>query len=391
MKGAAKVRKAAPPQAKGAAYDGRPGPAPEANLGMYADIVRFAGDAILSKDMEGRVLTWNPAAERIFGYTSSEIIGQPVTLLFPEDRLAEETQIITRIRRGERVEQYETVRRTKAGALIDVAVSMAPIRDSEGKIVGVSKVVRDITEQRRARQQTAEMERLAAMDRFKTEFLNTTAHELNTPITPIKLQLHFLKKNLQGKLPPDQSRAIDILDRNFLRLQQMVRDLLDASRMQAGRLGLQRKPVDVSRLTADAVDAFQTQAKEAGLTIGQRLAPGLFVSADPNRLTQVLFNLLSNAVKFTPTGGRITVHAQQNAGRVQIFVKDSGQGLTDAQMARMFKPFSQVHDVERGPKEGTGLGLYISRGIVELHSGSLSCQSAGPGQGTTFIVDLPIQ
>jgi len=233
-----------------------------------------------------------------------------------------------------------------------------------------------------------EIQQLKERDEFRSNFINTAAHELRTPLTPIKLQLHVLKTVRGGELSAEQHRSLQILDRNVDRLSQLVQDVLDGARLQAGRLQLNMRPVDLNALVKEAIESFQEPARQAGLSLEYELGSTLVVEADANRLTQVMFNLLSNAVKYTPEGGHLRVETGKAGDRVFVRVRDTGAGLTDEQISRLFKPFSQVHDTMQVSTPGTGLGLYISRGIVELHGGRIWVESPGPRQGSVFAFEL---
>jgi PAS domain S-box-containing protein len=266
----------------------------------------------------------------------------------------------------------------------------------QGRPLRVLGTVQDITERARAEQERRlaeqrlqELERLQEMDVFKTQFLNTAAHELSTPLTPIKLQLEMLRTTRAEELSADQRRVVDILQRNVDRMAQLVQDILEAARLQAGRLSVVKEPVDLQALLAEAVESFQAPALQRGVAVELRAPQGLRVDGDPKRLAQVLLNLLSNAWKFTPEGGRITVEARAERGEVTVRVTDTGVGLRGEDIARLFQPFTQVHDATMRA-QGTGLGLYISRGILDLHGGRIWCESPGPGRGATFAFTLPL-
>lgn len=234
-----------------------------------------------------------------------------------------------------------------------------------------------------------EIERLEELNQFKTDFLNNAAHELSTPLTPLKLQLYMFHGEAGKNLTPSQQNNIQLLERNVSRIERLVRDILDSARLQAAKLGLEKAPVDLAQVLEEAVETFRPQARLAGLEIESPHLPHLPVTADASRLAQVLDNLLSNAIKFTPRGGKIRVEARALPDSAMVSVTDTGLGLTADQIRRLFRPFSQVHDVRHSTTPGTGLGLYISRAIVELHGGSLWCTSLGPGHGSTFSFVLP--
>ncbi|MHB8585091.1 MAG: sensor histidine kinase [Thermoplasmatota archaeon] len=256
---------------------------------------------------------------------------------------------------------------------------------------------RDLTERRRIEEERManlrrleEVERLKEMDRFKTQFINTAAHELATPLTPLGLQLEVLKRGVQ--LDPERhQKAMHVLDRNVNRLSGLVHEILDVARMQSMRLSIRTAPVAIDRIVAEAVDSFEESAIANHVVIVRRIDPGLTAPADAQRVTQVLFNLLSNALKFTSSPGQITVEASRVGDDVVVRVRDTGIGLSADQIDRLFRPFSQVHDTNALPRGGTGLGLYICKGIIESHGGRLWVESDGPGRGSTFVFALPVK
>lgn len=357
------------------------------DLARLASIVESSDDAIISKTLDGTILTWNAGAERTFGYTAKEAIGRSITLLLPPGAEDEETRILAKIRKGERIQHYETLRRRKDGSIINVTVSVSPIRDASGRIVAASKIARDITEQTRAKEQ--ELERLKELNRLKTQFINTAAHELLTPLTPIWSVLHVMSNDPKHSKDPVFRKNAAILSRNLDRLKRLVQDILDSSRLEAQKLGVKKREVDVRRLVEPVVESFQAEAEKADIRLTTKLDDVGTVQADPERFSQVLYNLLSNALKFTPPKGSVTVEAEHGGQGTTFRVRDDGIGIDPGMIGRLFQPFSRApHDlVESQP--GTGLGLYITKGIVELHGGQIRCESAGPGKGATFVVVLP--
>jgi signal transduction histidine kinase len=239
---------------------------------------------------------------------------------------------------------------------------------------------------REAEAKLHEIDRLETLDKFKTQFMNTAAHELGTPLTPILLQIHMLRKRLHG---PEEEASLAVLERNINRLRTLVGDLLDGSRLQAGRMVLKPTRVDLAVLARDAVRAYEEPARDAGVTLDFRAEPSLWADVDPERIGQVIDNLLSNAIKFTPPGGRIEVTGQHGGDGIVLRVRDTGVGIQDADLDKIFQPFSRIETHGEHVREGTGLGLYLSKGLIELHGGAIGVDSLGPGQGSTFSFVLP--
>ncbi|MCA1812508.1 MAG: PAS domain S-box protein [Halobacteriales archaeon] len=354
--------------------------------------------AIFTIDPEGKVTSWNAGARRIFGYAREEVLGEHFSRFFlPEDVHARKPERELRdVREAGRIED-ESWRVRKDGTQFWANTVVTALRDAKGDLRGFTKVTRDLTERRRAEEQRVasmealkELERLKEIDRFKTQFINMAAHELNTPLTPIKLQVDLLRQGT-GELTPQQQKSLDILDRNIQRLTQLVQDVLEVARLQAGRLGIDRRPMDLNRIVLEAAESFQEPARQAGVALQTHLNPDLRLEGDAKRLTQVMFNLLSNAIKFTPRGGQVIVETARVRGGALVRVRDTGIGLRAADMPKLFQPFSQVHDPMQRTKPGTGLGLYISKGLVELHAGRIWAESGGVNQGATVSFIVPIE
>jgi PAS domain S-box-containing protein len=348
-----------------------------------AAIVESSDDAILSKDLDGVIQTWNRGAQRMFGYTAEEAIGRHITLIIPEDRLQEETEVLSRVRAGLSTEHFETVRRRRDGQLIDISLTVSPIRMPGGRVIGASKIARDITEAQRLRAMAEDASRL------KDEFLAVLSHELRTPLNTVLGYARMLRredKRMTGEL---RERALDALERNADLLTRLVNDVLDTSRIVTGKLRLALETCPVDEMVRDAAATIAPQADAKGIAIQLRLDPGLSVLADRDRLQQVVWNLLSNAIKFTPAGGIITIGAQERGAEIDIVVHDTGIGIAAEHLPYLFQRFWQAHTGASREFAGLGIGLALARHLVELHGGTISVQSAGTGRGATFTVALP--
>jgi PAS domain S-box-containing protein len=350
---------------------------------QLAAIVSSSDDAILSKDLNGIVQTWNRGAEKIFGYTAAEAVGQSILMLIPEERRGEEIEVLSRVRAGLSVEHFETVRRRKDGSLVNVSLTVSPVRTAGGEIIGASKIARDITDQRRLRAEAEEA------SRQKDEFLAVLSHELRTPLNTVLGYARMLKRDDERLTGPLRERALDALERNADALTKLVHDVLDTSRLVTGKLRLTIKDCAIDRLIADAIDTVGGTAAAKEITIDLRVASGLAVRGDRDRLQQVLWNLLSNAIKFTAQGGTITIHAEQRAGAVRIAVADTGIGIAPEHLPFVFQRFWQAHTGASREYGGLGIGLALTRHLVEMHGGTIAAESPGPGGGATFIIVLP--
>jgi PAS domain S-box-containing protein len=347
-------------------------------------ILDSSREAIICLDPGGNIVTWSRGAELAYGYSAQEAVGRGlIELLAPDDGGAQE-QVRLALLAGGQVPRFEAVRRRKDGSRAEVSVTMQALRDAAGKLTGICLVECEAGEGRLAE----EVARLQERDRLRTDFLTESAHELNTPLTPIRLQLQLLKL-MQG-LSPQERANVDAIERNVLRLGVLVQDMLDAARLQAGRFRLEKVLLDLGRLVEDAGGSFREQATHDGLRLVAPGVPRLMVEADATRTMQVLFNLLSNAVKFTPRGGEVEIGARRQGDEALVWVRDTGIGLTPVQLANLFRPFGRVHDGLPGVPKGTGLGLFISKGIVEEHGGRVWAESSGPNQGSTWWIALPL-
>ncbi len=488
-----------------------------------AAIVESSDDAIVSKTLDGIIVTWNRGAERIFGYTAEEAIGQPITILIPDELASEETGILERLRRGENLDHYQTVRRRKDGTLIDISLTISPVRDASGAVVGASKIARDITHQksieralvasdsrfrllansapvliwladstkgftwlnetwlrftgrsleeevgfgwtenvhpddleilltaytsafearepfraeyrigrhdrtwrwisqsavpvfesaegfsgyvgscvditdfRRAETEKEELlraERAARSEaerlgHLKDEFLATLSHELRTPLNAILGWSTLLRRVPVGSA--DHARGLDTIERNARVQSQIIGDLLDMSRIISGKVQLDVQSIDLQEVISAAVDAVRPSAEAKRLRLSVMLDAKVGrTRGDPNRLQQVFWNLLTNAVKFTSAGGHINVVLERVNSHVEVSVEDTGIGIKPEFLAFVFDRFRQADASTTRRHGGLGLGLSIVKHLVELHGGSVRVKSAGEGQGTTFVVALPI-
>ncbi len=347
-----------------------------------AAIVDSSEDAIASKDLNGVVQTWNRAAERMFGYTADEIIGRPILTIIPPDRHGEESEVLARIRAGISTKPYETVRRRKDGSLIDISLSVSPIRTPDGRVVGASKIARDITVRKQLAAAAAEASRV------KDEFLATLSHELRTPLNAVMGYTRMLR---MGQLAGErQDRAIDIIDRNVRILSQLVADVLDVSSIVTGKTRLHLAACDLVAPVAAAVDIVRPSAEAKGVALHVEAPAQLPTRCDGDRIQQVFWNLLSNAVKFTDRGGTVDVRVGAREGVAIVSVRDTGIGIRRDLLPYVFHRFWQGEGAASREFRGLGLGLALARHFVELHGGTIAAESAGEGHGATFTVRLPI-
>jgi PAS domain S-box-containing protein len=362
-----------------------------------AAIIDSSDDAIVSKTLGGFITSWNAGAERMFGYTSAEAVGQHITLIIPADRHGEEVEVLARISNGQKVDHFETVRQAKDGRKLDISLTVSPVRNSRGQIVGASKVARDITARKRSEEERERLtdQAMAARraaeeaNRLKDDFLATVSHELRNPLNSIVGWAGLLSS---GKLDEKKNaRGIEAIMRAAQAQDQIINDLLDVSRIISGRLRLDIRPMTLIEVLETAVDTIRPAAEAKQIRLQVMLDPAAGpVSGDPDRLRQVFWNLLSNAVKFTPRDGRIQIHSQRINSYVEIVISDTGTGIEPQLLPFVFDRFRQGDSGTNRQSTGLGLGLAIVRSLVELHGGTVWVESQGKDLGASFNIRLPI-
>ena len=364
---------------------------------QLAAIVESSNDAIIGKNLDGIVTSWNQGAERIFGYLAEEIIGKPISRIIPADRLNEETVILERIGKGERVEHFETMRQRKDGTIIDVSLTISPIRNSAGRIIGASKVARDITESvhyHRERNGLLESERAARTEaeratRLRDEFLAIVSHELRTPLNGILGWAQLLKRGADDR--ETLTQGINAIEQGAKAQAQLIDDLLDMNRIMTGKLRLDIQEVHMASVIESALAALRPAVEAKSIRLQVTLDPGMTrIKGDPIRLQQVVWNLVSNAVKFTPKGGDIQVMLERLNSHLEISVADNGIGIKPEFLPHVFERFRQADGTTTRQHGGLGLGLAIVKQIVELHGGSVAIESPGEGKGTIVHIRLPV-
>lgn len=384
---------------------------------MMASIVESSDDAIISKTLDGMIVSWNNSAERLYGYSAEEVKGRPISLLMPPERADDFPEIMDRLKRGLRVEHYETERLHKDGKIIQVSLTASPVMNDAGEIIGASAIARDITGRKQAEREREELlasEQIARREaqqatnlsaellireqaaraqaeeasRMKDEFLATVSHELRTPLNAILGWAGILAKHPNDR--PTAAQAIETIERNAKAQAQLIEDLLDVSRIITGRMRLDMQAVELALVIQAAVEAIRpaADAKEISLRLALD-THSVSVAGDPGRLQQIVWNLLSNAVKFTPKGGSVQVRLERSNSYIEITVSDSGRGISQEFMPYVFDRFRQADSSYNRVHAGLGLGLAIARQLVELHGGTIEAQSAGEGYGASFTVKLP--
>ena len=356
---------------------------------LLAAIVQSSDDAIISKNLDGIITSWNGSAERLFGYTAEEVIGRSIAILFPHDRLDEEPRILERLKHGERVDHFETIRLRKDGTPLAISVTISPLKDATGRIVGASKIARDITELKRVRTELREAKEIAEeANKSKDKFLAALSHELRTPLSPVLMTAAAM--DLNSDLPPAVRDDVAMIRRNVELEVKLIDDLLDLSRVVAGKLTLNVATVDVNEAVGHVCATCRPYILEKAIRLHCSVPDASpHVKADPTRLQQVLWNLLRNAAKFTPERGDIHVSVSTiDEERVRIQIRDTGIGITPDILPRVFNAFEQGDASVTRQFGGMGLGLAISKTLTEMHHGTIRAESAGRNRGSTFTLEL---
>ena len=370
----------------------------------YRELLEAAPDAIIEVDSEGRILTLNAVTLHLFGYDREELLGQPVELLVPDhvrsnhagNRARYGAHPVTRsMGSGLALEG-----RRKDGSTFPVEISLSPVKSEDG--FRVTAVIRDTTERKQAEDRfqaiqtryTGELElrnrEIEGANRHKSEFLANMSHELRTPLHTVIGFSELLAEELKGPLNDNQKRFVAHIHRESQHLLALINEILDLSKIEAGKLQLRRESIDIGSLLEDALASIRPQGIDKSLQIETNVAGSIIVDGDRLRLKQVLYNLLSNAVKFTPKGGCVRVDVESRDGFAQVSVSDTGIGIPLNEHGSIFDAFHQVSSAAVGTREGTGLGLPISRRLVEEHGGRIWLESE-PGKGSRFTFTIPLE
>ena len=325
-----------------------------------AAIVNSSNDAVISKTLNGIITSWNDSAERTFGYSAAEIIGQPILKLIPPDRQEEEVEIFSRLSKGERVDHFETRRITKSGKTIDVSLTISPVKDTDGKIIGLSKIARDITERKQEEQR-------------KNDFVAMVSHELKTPLTALTgyLQLLLMRSKKEG----DEFSVKSLIraEAQTKKMVAMIHDFLSLARMEEGKLQIEKRKVELHPLMMEIAEDAKFLTSQH--TIKLIDCEGIIINADRDKIGQVLMNLVSNAIKYSPEGGLITLGCEKQNGKVKIYVSDQGIGISPNDQKRLFERFYRVNNNGIKTVPGFGIGLYLVSEILRYHDSEIRVES----------------
>jgi PAS domain S-box-containing protein len=364
-------------------------------LAEAAAIVESTDDSITATTLDGTILSWNRASERLYGYTAAEMIGQRIHKIIEPERHPVVDETLAAIARGELIDPHEATGVRKDGSIMPVALTVSLVRGADGIVRGISTIARDISDRRAAeaerdvllRELAEQNERLRELDRMKDDFVASVSHELRTPLTSIRGYLELVRED--GGLDEEQDRMLGIVDRNADRLLGLVTDLLFIAEVDAGKLKLERHRVQLGDVAGESVEAASPHARVAEIELNLDADDRLVVDGDRARLAQVFDNLISNAIKFTPAGGRIDVRVFRSDAAAVVEVSDTGSGIPEEEREHLFERFFRTSGAIRAAVQGTGLGLAIVVAIAASHGGTVRCESA-EGGGAKFLVSLPL-
>ncbi|ACU05564.1 PAS sensor protein [Pedobacter heparinus DSM 2366] len=347
----------------------------EEKSARLAAIVATSNDAIISKTLESVITSWNDSAERMFGYTSTEIIGETIYKLIPADRQDEEPMILTRLKAGERVEHFETKRQTKDGRLIDVSLTISPIKDSHGNITGFSKIARDISERKQN-------------DIRKNDFIAMVSHEIKTPLTSMSAILQMLQRKFAESEDVLVSQLLDRANLQVKKMNKMISGFLNISRLESGKIQINRQVFNICELIKEVVAEINLTGINHIINI--RECEDAVVMADREKIDSVLSNLLGNAIKYSPKGSEVTIDCYKQDSYVCIRVSDRGLGISEADCGHVFDRYYRVESDPISQASGFGIGLYLSAEIVHRHDGKIWVESE-IGKGSQFYFSLPLE
>lgn len=347
--------------------------AEEKNSRLLA-IIDSSNDAIISFNLEGKITSWNNAAEDIFGFLQEEVIGSTAYSLIPEEKHQELTDLLKKVVRAERVHQLETRMLSKDQAEIEVAITLSPIKEATGKIIGFSEIVRDITEKKHEEQR-------------KNSFIAMVSHEIKTPITAVAAYLQMLLLKAQKEQDTFYINMLSRADVKVKKMTAMVQDFLNVTRLEEGKLQILKQEFELAALIKEIADDGHFLSTLHNITILN--CEDLKVYADKEKIGHVLSNLLSNAIKYSPQGGDIFIKCESLDKKVRISITDQGIGIKKSDQKRIFERFYRVDDENKYTASGFGIGLYLASEILAYHNSQIQIISK-EGVGSTFFFDLEI-
>jgi PAS domain S-box-containing protein len=347
----------------------------EEKSAKLAAIIESSDDAIVSKTFDSVITSWNDSAERIFGYTAEEIIGETIYKIIPPDRHDEEPMILASVRAGKRVEHFETKRLTKDGRLIDVSVTVSPVKDKQGNIIGLSKIARDITEQKKDEVR-------------KNDFIGMVSHELKTPLTSLSAILQVAQAKLKDSDDAFLSGAMNKANTQVKRMSGMINGFLNISRLESGKIMIDKRTFDLEEMISEVIDEVKLTVNSHQLNFIPCAATEVY--ADHDKISSVISNLISNAVKYSPRGKNVDITCEVSEGKAIVSVKDEGMGIKAQDIDKIFDRYYRVQSNHTQHISGFGIGLYLSAEIVRRHGGEIWAESES-GKGSKFTFSIPVR
>ncbi len=345
-------------------------------LNQLAAIIQYSEDAILSKDLTGRITSWNPAAARILGYSADEMIGESILKIIPPELHGDEMVILDNIRNGRSIEHFETIRLTKTGERIDVALTISPLRDESGQIIGASKIMRDISDQKRLANSLLQAEKIAATGKMAA----TIAHEINNPLEAVVNLLYLAREKATD---PEQVRYLSAADREIARVSHVARQTLGYYREHTSAVS-----ISLASLVADALRVYKPRCDASDIRVETHFESARKVMARKGEMMQVISNLMTNAIYAMPHGGVLTLTVLDEPNSIALCVEDTGEGIPPDTLPRVFDAFFTTRKTV-----GTGIGLFIAKQFVEGHGGRIKIESstAAETHGTKVTINLPLR
>jgi len=356
----------------------------EEKQGLLAAIVDSSEDAIISKTLDGIIRSWNSGAEKIFGYKECEIVGKSIMQIIPKGREHEEISIIEKIRKGEVVSHFESIRLTKDNKEVALSITVSPIKNSKGEIIGASKIARDISEKLSANSKLQDYTRqLEKLNAYKDDFIGLASHELKTPLTSISANLQILERKLDDGL---NKVFVSKTLKHVNKLTNLIGELLDVAKIQSGKLMLSLTKFNIQDVIDEVLENVQMVSPTHKIQLLEDC--NVEVLADRQRIDQVLINLLNNAIKYSPDADKVWVRCFRRGKDLVCSVQDFGIGIPKNMLEDVFSQFFRVESIVP-VFPGLGIGLFISNDIVKRHKGRMWAESE-VGKGSTFYFSLPL-
>lgn len=346
----------------------------EETLAQFASVVQSTDDSFITTDLGGVIMTWNPGAERLYGYSESEAKGRSIHIIVPVDRSDEPAQVLERVKRGEATQHLDTERVRKDGRIVEVSSTSSPLRDASGGIWGVSTIGHDITQRKSA-------------ERLRERYVSLISHDLRNPLTVILAQAQALQRSFDKRQAPDAEReGVEGIVSAAHKMNAIIQDLVDSARFESGQMEIEKRPLDVAPFIAGMLkrNAPVLGSSRVSAEVPEDIPT---IQADPDRLERIVINLLSNALKYSPPEKCVTLKVEQEGPMVVFSVIDQGEGIAPEDLPHIFQTFYRASGGRKAG--GLGLGLYITKMLVEAHGGRISVGSE-LGKGSTFSFTIPL-